>query len=702
MTLVDHIPQGNPCSICGKNAYRHRVEHEPLGDPCAKCHLPASRHRTRKKNDSESKESLYIGIDGEGQGRAPHRYVLLGASTEDGLRQWYVENHSGLSTVECLDFLLNIPQANAKCFTFAFNYDLTKILTDLPNHLLYKLFRPEIRQRIGKAASMGPIPIRWNGYVINLQGTKFSIAKGDRHKIIWDVFKFFQSKFVTAIKDWKVGHKELWERMQVMKDQRSEFDKVEPEEVRSYCLEECQCMAQLAHKLVSAHDAVGLKLKSFFGAGSSGSAILTKMGIKDKIKLPPKDMWPAVASGFFGGRFENSVIGTIRGTVYNYDISSAYPYQLTFLPCLIHGRWELTKDRAAIEMARTALVKYRLHRSPITTWAPFPFRERNGSICFPANSMGGWVWRDEFIAGERIFDNVEFLEAWTYHCDCTCQPFADIPTYYNERCRIGKEGPGIVLKLGCNSAYGKLAQSLGFGQFNSWVWAGMITSGCRAQILEVLELHDDWSNLLMVATDGIYTRERIKTPVPKPTGTDATGKPLGGWEEKIITKGVFVARPGIYFPLNPSKEELKDVRGRGVGKGVVLENWRKIIQSWEEHGLEQTAQIANVSRFCGAKSCITRSGEPNNYKYVRAYSSDNILPSYGDWITRGVDMGFHPMPKRAGINKDGLTLTLRELPAKTSVAYNKAIKSMEARMGEAAQNEILEQPDGDFVEFGDE
>ncbi len=696
--LFDHSPINNPCNICGENAYRHRVEHEPVGDPCTKCHLPAGNHRTRKEKDND-REILYLGIDGEGQGRNPHRYVLLGASSEDGERQWYIEDFNGLSTQDCLNFLLNLPQTHTKCFAFAFNYDLTKILKDLPNKTLYELFRPELRQRKGRHAAMGPYPVKWNGYTLNLQGTKFSLAKGDRHKIIWDVFKFFQSKFVTAITDWKVGHKDLWERMQIMKDQRNVFDTLSHESVREYCLEECQCMAGLAHKLVDAHDAVGLKLKSFYGAGSSGSAILTKMGIKDKIRLPPKEMWPAAASGFFGGRFENSVIGKIKGTVYNYDISSAYPYQLTFLPCLVHGKWSRTTERKAMEVARTALVQYKLHASSSTTWGPFPFRERNGSICFPSSSGGGWVWRDEYLVGERLFPNVEFVEAWIYSCDCDCQPFADIPTYYNERCRIGKEGPGIVLKLGCNSAYGKLAQSLGLGQFNSWVWAGMITSGCRAQLLEVLELHKDWANLLMVATDGIYTRERINTPAPRYTGTESTSKPLGGWEEKIITKGVFVARPGIYFPLNPTTKEIKDVRGRGVGKGVVLENWEKIIESWETHGLKQTARIANVSRFCGAKSSISRSDNGDKkFKYIRAYSSDNILPSYGDWITRGVDMGFNPMPKRAGVNPDGLTLSLRTTIG-MSVPYSKAIKSMEAKMAVAAVGEIEEQPDADFVEF---
>jgi hypothetical protein len=36
------------------------------------------------------------------------------------------------------------------------------------------------------------------------------------------------------------------------------------------------------------------------------------------------------SSAFFGGRFENSVIGPIQKEIFSYDISSAYPYQLFF------------------------------------------------------------------------------------------------------------------------------------------------------------------------------------------------------------------------------------------------------------------------------------------------------------------------------------------------------------------------------------
>jgi hypothetical protein len=738
-----------------------------------------------------------MGIDGEGQTFSrygvkggDHRYVLLAAATEDGER-FHISDPEGLGSEHCLDFIVSLP-ANCRIFGYSLGYDWTMILRDLPDAALYKLFRPDLRQRPKRNEKKGPKPIKWRGFLLNMQGSKFTIERGGRSHVIWDIFKFYQSRFTGALKDWKVaedkdntrtfvesatsfhGYKircsecdedvelavrieephgkrvvcipcslkllPLVERMRAMKEQRALFDRLSPADVQQYCFEECACMATLAHKLVDAHTACGLELTSFYGAGSTTSAMFKKIGIKQKLRDPPQIMGDVPARAFFGGRFENSIIGRAEGLVWNYDISSAYPYQITFLPCLLHGMWEHTIHRRDLDSGiRTAFVRYRLGEQPrdekFQAWGPFPFRLSSGSIAFPTESGGGWVGLDEYLQGEKLFHHVQFAESWIYRCDCDCQPFKEIPEYFKERVRIGKEGPGIVLKLGCNAGYGKLAQSIGSAQFNNWIWASLITSGTRAQMLELLGLHADWSNLLMIATDGVYTRERIKTPIPRDTGTwelpcPKTDKnpsgiqrtPLGGWEEKAHKRGVFVARPGIYFPMYPDAKDLKDVRGRGVGKATILNHWAEIVDAWEKHGLEKfdpaTGEVTpndvivtNVSRFCGAVSSIHRSGsEAGGWTYTRANGMGECtqgcttvgcghVPSYGQWITRPVQMSFNPLPKRERVDPVTNKLELRKFPCDVeSRPYSSAIKSRERLELEAATREMFEQPDCDFSE----
>ncbi len=404
---------------------------------------------------------------------------------------------------------------------------------------------------------------------------------------------------------------------------------------------------------------------------------------------------------------EVSVPGA-EGSLWSYDLSSAYPAQCCFLPCLEHGKWVQTRKRVDISLpsTRAALVHYSLGPGKgAEHWGPFPFRighgEEKGSIVFPRTSGGGWVWRDEYLQGERLFGGVGFREAWILTGQrCKCRPFAWVPEYYKQRLRLGKEGSGIVTKLALNSIYGKCAQSVGKPPFQSWVWAGMITSGCRAQILELIDLHKDRSNVLAIATDGVYTRERISpTPVPRETGTGGPEvlndkgvpacKPLGGWEEKEWKKGVFFARPGIYFPIDPTDDELSYVRARGVGRASMLESWRLLVDGY--HARKKTVKLKSLVRFNGAKSSISTSkGKDGEPIYTRA-------PRYGQWTDRPVELSFDPLPKRGRIvrlrgEKYGV-LELRSMRGE-SMPYDRAALSADARILKEAEAEALEQPDG--------
>jgi hypothetical protein len=708
---VYHNPTGDPCTYCDLPATHHRVKHEPYGIPCP-CGVPLEGHRQRTRSVYEQfrrhkhldRKTLYLGIDGEGQGRDIHKYVLLAASDETGNHSYYVENTDGLPTTDCFDFMLGLGSNSTRIFAFAFNYDLTKILSDLDDESIYTLFRPHLRQRRGKEKVKGPRHISWNGYQINWQAAKFSVRWRKERVVIWDLFKFYQSKFTVALKDWKIGDPARIKYIEEMKDKRSEFDKLSMEEIRPYCLEECRYMAIKARKLTDAHIQAKLKLKTYYGAGSSASAMLEVMSIRSKIQPTPLQLKKPIASSFFGGRFENSVVGPVEKPIYDWDIASAYPYQLCFLPCLLHGKWFHVKKREHLSKGRTALVRYRLHPKKSEcndSWAPFPFRLEDGSITFPGDSHGGWLWAEEFLAGERIFKGVEFVEAWVYDYDCACQPFDQIPSYYLERLRIGKEGPGIVIKLGMNSNYGKLVQSIGSAPFQCWMWGSLITSRTRAQILDLAGLHKDLSNLLSIATDGIKTLEVLTPPEPKDTGTfrevkcndgSIQYKPLGYWEPGKVdpitkqpipssTKGVFFSRPGIHFPMNPTEDEVKKVRARGLGRGILYENWQKIVDGWYQ-GLEYV-QVANVTRFMGAKTSIHYS-EKDGYKRS---------PLYGQWTSRIIDMSFNPLPKRDEALADG-RLTLRYFPKQMSQPYKRSVLSADAIMLKAVAQEVIEQPDG--------
>lgn len=699
-----------------------KADHKPTGKQCTRCGLSSSRHRvkrnrqvyTRAYNKAHPRPNAserIIFIDGEGQGRAPHVYNYLAACDESG-EVWELGDDPTrqLATADVLDFMLELP-ARALVFSFAFLYDLTKGLTDLPDLKLYLVFHEKRRMQLvdGRVQYRA---VRWNPsgrlcrksakcdccYSINYMHRRFTVSKGTRRVTVWDIFAFFQSRFTKALIDWQIGDPKLVTLMEGMKERRSTFDAQSFEEIKKYCQTECRTGAELGRALIDAHLDAGYKLTSYFGAGSTATALMKAHNVKSYMDEVPEGMKEAIACAFAGGRFENSVIGPIKRKVWNNDISNAYPYAATFLPCLTHGRWKLITKKvdAAIEGARLACVKWSLpgpYAGNRTAWGPLPVRKADGTIAFPLVApKGGWVWREEYLAAKRYRPDCVALGAWIYKTDCDCQPFSFLPDVYLERLRIGSDAKGIVLKLGGNSVYGKLVQSVGWDPpFQSWVWGGNITSSCRAQLIDAIRLAPTPQNVLMLATDGVWSDAPIDLPKPRDTGTaEATviskGKkgPLGGWDVKTFDQGVFAARPGIYFPLEPTEADLEKVRARGLGRRVLYDNWRTVVDAFLAG--EPSVLVRGGQRFVGAKTGMSW------FPKVGVRRS----PHYGEWIDWPTYIGFDPRPKRCGIVDGRLTAWPRF--DVESLPYKKAIRSEEDLALELAQTIAEEQPNADFSE----
>src|SRR5208282_2259311 len=524
MSRVEHNPFGDPCIRCGQSASSHRVR-----GPRTKYFREYNHGRNEDRRGEMSKQSKkgqapIIAIDGEGFDRGSV-YAYMAASTERAMVST-LENLRGIRTEQALDFLLELPKEALKV-GFSLGYDYTHILKDVDDLTLWKLNDPQ--RRLGLRG--GPQPVSWdhggNRYMLNLLSGRFSVmmtSPGEHAKscqdmfdcpgckvlgraVVWDFFKFFQSSFVSACMSWGVLTQDEFEYLSRMKLARAGFQRpkseTDPEwlEVKRYCGVECVRMATLAKKLIDAHNDGGINLRTYYGAGSSGAGMLDLLKARDYCRIkegkeyrPLEKYHPhlvhALACAFFGGRFEISRRGLVTEPCWSYDISSAYPYAFTFLPCMVHGKWEWRPDvkLGDIERADMAVVNYSLpwveslgkikDEACERKWGPFPFRNDEGNIIFPVTSGGGWLHKDEFLAGASKFPNVWMHGAWVYNTGCSCEVFRTaMPKFYRLRLSWGKEGRGIVLKLGMNSCYGKAAQTKGrTPPYQCIPWAGAITA----------------------------------------------------------------------------------------------------------------------------------------------------------------------------------------------------------------------------------
>lgn len=443
-----------------------RPEHTPEGDPCSKCGLGAVRHRkrVRKRTDTRDRRAYYqarrvekgstprppregpryddptkvIAIDGEGYtikddgpNKGAHFYSYISASTTEGLVSEIGDGETPLSTRAIFDWLLSLPKKPRKVI-FSGGYDMTKWCEDLPNDVLYYLWRPDLH-----TGPHGPKPLE--AYVdnklfaVNLLATRFSLSaervqskskvrKGNglrwrKRLTMWDLWKFFQCSFVTALDRWGVGTKEEREEIQKMKDQRGNFHVISERE-KEYCKHETRLLAALAEKLFAACEDAGIKLRSWYGPGSIAAVMLEQNSAKDQIvqlekgitegfrqlqiqeliegstreirlaraELAKKARYStrmryAIECAFFGGRFEISRVGPLP-EAHSYDIASAYPTAETQLPCLAHGKWKRVRGEArvleALKTAPAACVKWSLPMHP-----EIAVRKRSEKDAFP-------------------------------------------------------------------------------------------------------------------------------------------------------------------------------------------------------------------------------------------------------------------------------------------------------------------------------
>jgi len=529
-------------------------------------------------------------------------------------------------------------------------YDWTMMLRELPDRALYSLFRPELRVR----ETGGFFPVEWRGYRLHYLAGMMRIGRrGQRHgTTVWDLGRFFQSPFVRALERWGIDAPVA--DIAEMKALRATFGAGDARRVRAYCLSECQALARLATALESVLSDVGIEPRRWHGPGSVASVLLDRWGARDARGTPPAGVREAAERAFFGGRFEQACVGT--HDVYGADIASAYPYHARSLPCLAHGTWERVLDEGRADAASVALYRYAVTDVGERSWGPLPCRMPDGSILYPRGGWSGWAWASEYRAAQRGWSGVHWGgEAWVWHAGCDHQPFSGILPMYRERVKLGKDVRGLALKLGLNSCYGKLAQRIGTPRYASTIWAGMITAGTRAQLLDLM-IASGTEATVAVATDGLYTRARPQ-PGPAPLAPDT----LGSWELDAREAMTFV-RPGIYWSADK-------VRARGIGRSTV-DMQRAAIGAAIERG-DALVDLGTQTQFGGARATIIRTER----------GAIRRTAHYGQWYEAPARISLDPAPKRRA------DWSLYTLPGIESRAYA-GETTPEGEMARAAESPL--------------
>lgn len=422
---------------------------------------------------------------------------------------------------------------------------------------------------------------------------------------ICDTFGYWQTSFLNAIapSGWAgaaVVTENEYSILAAGKARRSEYTVPYGEtgyftEMAEYNRTENECLSRITATLAAGFADIGLSInrKDWYGPGRVAQAWLNTLNVTNDSHISIgnvlsreyhqsvlKDWQYEIGwQSYYGGRFEQPVHGHIPGTVSEYDINSAYPAVIAELPCLLHGKWHRGEEIPYYELSRFHGITcvYGTAVGSNAYLGALPHRTRTGAIVFPSITRG-WYWVDEINAGIRagLIDTFD-VESWVHYEPCDCEPpLRSIRELYSGRVHIGKNTPrGKSLKLVYNSAYGKFAQSIGNPRYGNGIYASLITSGCRTQILDAIATHPKGASAVtMIATDGLY----FTSPHP---GLDITKDKLGAWEEKQLT-GMTQFMPGVYW-TDDSRQRIREKKElKFKSRGISARDLAKSIEAIDE------------------------------------------------------------------------------------------------------------------------
>jgi hypothetical protein len=585
----------------------------------------------------------FAGVDGEGATvDGFHRYALLRA----GEHVLIEEKQSlpafrrnvrglGLSWQQILDWLCHLPR-DLEYVAFAFDYDATMILRSYPHWKAIKKlvttgfayfldgdvgwqiwYRPRMEFKVNPIRRCEKNPAGWCS--ANLSRNKNDRCECNRPSDesrgglfrVSDTIKLFQSTFLKVVDDWEAGTPDIRAIIQSGKDRREvvEFlDRTEREEVTEYNRMECILLADIMTQFRDAWLATGLPQPSNWQSpGSLAIAAFRKFKVPtrkeiDALGIVPEAVWEMATAAMYGGWFEVSLFGPVPGLygpafdltsmgyrseftslVTEYDLTSAYPYSATRLPCLRHSVWEHREpgpDEYALQAVHATyrrpviadILPYEpdVHKDPAyPVFMGLPHRDDHHRVSRPLETVGVY-WN--FEVEQARHQDIKILDSWTWVKVCDCETFGFIPELFQLRKQLGSK-KGKPVKLAINSMYGKLAQRIGDNPpYVNLIAASFITAWTRATIMRTI--HESsceqglrcGSNVVMIATDAVFFAGDPELPYSKKGDAQ-----LGDWTREEFPDGLFIVQGGVYWPPGATEAMSKT---RGIPVSILHEHIR--------------------------------------------------------------------------------------------------------------------------------
>ena len=260
------------------------------------------RTRYRRRNSKWETDASYlsrpiVAYDGEGiTVDGTHLYTSLAAMNNVDGRYEATHDARGLSTAECLEFLLANAIPKAIHVVYGGSYDVNMMLRDFKRWQVARVYRNP--------------SFTWNGYRLAWRTGKSltdTHVETKRSMILYDVMPFFQCPFVKACDDY-LGDRFV-ERDAIVAGKAMRGSFTASDNVDDYNKAELQNLLLLVAELRERLNKVGLRPKRWDGPGAIAAALLQRENVKDALAETPPAIARASRYAYAGGRFETIKFG---------------------------------------------------------------------------------------------------------------------------------------------------------------------------------------------------------------------------------------------------------------------------------------------------------------------------------------------------------------------------------------------------------
>lgn len=470
-------------------------------------------------------------------------------------------NYAWLRSAEDVIAFLTNPQYPGQFCTFwNLDYDATVLVKWLGKEFCGRLVKD------GKATYGGVnfeyIPKRFLG-----------VRKGKQWSTFYDASQYYMPRSLDAASKQYLGEAKI-----ILTTKEFHEADYEREDVLAYCKDDSRKCALLTQQLLCDLHDLGFSPSTLSSPGTiMEEALVGTVHLPDMTKVPPGALEYAY-NAYRGGWVECFRKGHFA-KLYDYDITSAYPYQVSELVSLTDGKWDFCKGdvpgsrdlgfvhcRVDIH-GKVSPIMYQgfdVNYTPTGQWYTFLTQEEV-----------------EFVRASGI-GQVEVLDGWYFETALkSVRPFKYIMRHLFRQKQVSVNS-WLPKALGV-SLYGKYAERDESGRtgnlFNP-VYASTITARTRLQIAKYALMQPD--TLCLVSTDGL-TFDR---PLPSRVLSDK----FGGLTLRCSNEGVVLGtnmytikgkvttgdwRPGRYDWLHllgkypaQDKYDLKFFRYTTLAEGV--------------------------------------------------------------------------------------------------------------------------------------